>query len=186
MTLPRALALCALSPKTKLQPVADSSVRNANPGPEGNRARLRERLVRWLSWSGPAIASGAWMTRVGFPLPQVATADLDISIVGQPPAANLPLGNEFERGPVQVETFKAPFRRWGVRKQDLEDAPGNTHHTLIIFSDPYTEPDDGALGLALANCVVAVSPTSCGLTPAIVGDQYRASIWPTTGSFTRA
>jgi hypothetical protein len=41
MTLPRALALCAVSPKTKLEPVADSSVRNANPGSEGNR--------RWTS-----------------------------------------------------------------------------------------------------------------------------------------
>jgi hypothetical protein len=39
----------------------------------------------------------------------------------------------------------------------LEDAPGNTHHTLIIFSDPYTEPDDGALGLALALVISAAT-----------------------------
>jgi hypothetical protein len=47
--LPRAPALCAVSPKTKLQPVADSSVRNANPGPEGNRAPHPEQLVVRLS-----------------------------------------------------------------------------------------------------------------------------------------
>ena len=45
------------------------------------------------------------MTRLGFPFPQVATGDLDISIVGQLPAANLPLGDEFEPGPVQVVGF---------------------------------------------------------------------------------
>src|SRR5438132_241282 len=51
------------------------------------------------------------MTRLGFPLPQVATGDLDISIVGQLLATNLPLGDEFEPGPVQVIGFEAPFWR---------------------------------------------------------------------------
>ena len=60
-----------------------------------------------------------------FPLPQIATADLNISVIGQLPAANLLLGNEFEPSPAKVVGFKAPFRRWGFWKQHLENAPVN-------------------------------------------------------------
>ena len=54
------------------------------------------------------------MTRLEFTFPQVATGDLNIPIVGQLPAANLPFGDEFEPGPVQVVAFKAVFRRRGA------------------------------------------------------------------------
>jgi hypothetical protein len=63
------------------------------------------------------------MTRLDFPLPQIATGDLDISIVGQLPAANLPFGDEFEPSPVQMVGFEAAFGREGFQQQDLEDAP---------------------------------------------------------------
>jgi hypothetical protein len=36
------------------------------------------------------------MSRPDLPFPKIATGDLEIPIVGQLPAANLPLGNEFE------------------------------------------------------------------------------------------
>ena len=49
------------------------------------------------------------------PFPQIATGDLDIPIVGQLPAANLPFGDEFEPGPVEVIGFEAPFRREGFQ-----------------------------------------------------------------------
>jgi hypothetical protein len=39
------------------------------------------------------------MTRLDFPFPQIATGDLDIAVLGQLPAANLPLSGEFEPGP---------------------------------------------------------------------------------------
>jgi hypothetical protein len=50
------------------------------------------------------------MSRPDFSFPQIATGDLDIPIVRQLPAANRPLGDEFEPGPVQVVAFKAVFR----------------------------------------------------------------------------
>ena len=80
------------------------------------------------------------MARADFSFPQIAPGDLDIPIVGQLPAANLPLGNEFEPGPVEVIGFEAPFRCAGFRKQDLEDAPGNPHDALI-FADADAELD---------------------------------------------
>jgi hypothetical protein len=55
------------------------------------------------------------MTRLDFPFPQVATGDLDICVAGQLPAANLPLGDEFEPGAVQVVGFEAAFGREGFQ-----------------------------------------------------------------------
>jgi hypothetical protein len=49
------------------------------------------------------------MSRPDFSFPQIATGDLDIPIVSQLLAANLPFGNEFEPRVVQVVRFKAPF-----------------------------------------------------------------------------
>jgi hypothetical protein len=47
------------------------------------------------------------MTHRDFRYPQIATGDLDIPVVGQLPAANLPLGNEFEPGPMKMVRFEA-------------------------------------------------------------------------------
>jgi hypothetical protein len=91
-----------------------------------------------------ATANWSCVSRQGFSFPKIASGNLDIPIVGQLPAANLPLGNEFEPGLVKVVGFEAPFRRGGLWKQDLEHAPGNTHHALI-FTDADAELDDGAL-----------------------------------------
>ena len=87
------------------------SSRSPRPsGGIGTGARHLEPLVV-LSWEGPAIANGAWMSRLDFPFPQIATVDLDIAVVRQLPAANLPLGDDFEPCPVKVIGFEAPFRR---------------------------------------------------------------------------
>src|SRR5438270_8858324 len=85
-----------------------------------------------------------WRVRLDFPVPQIATADLDIAVVGQLPSTNLPFGDQFEPRPVKVVRFEAAFRRRSLWKQDLENAPGHAHHTLI-FADAYTELDDGSL-----------------------------------------
>jgi hypothetical protein len=55
------------------------------------------------------------MSGPDFPLPQIATGDLDIPVVGQLPAANLPFGDEFEPGPVKVIGFEAAFRPEGFQ-----------------------------------------------------------------------
>jgi hypothetical protein len=94
----------------------------------------------------PADSNGAGMTRLNFPFPQIATGDLDIPVLGQLAATNLPLGDEFEPGPVEVIGFEAPFRRAGFRKQDLEDAPGNPHDALI-FADADAELDSVPVGV---------------------------------------
>jgi hypothetical protein len=86
------------------------------------------------------------MTRPDFPFPQIATGDFDIAVVGQLPAANLPLGDEFEPGPVQVVGFEAAFLRGGFWKQDLEHAPGNTHDSLIL-ADADAELDSVPVGV---------------------------------------
>ena len=50
-----------------------------------------------------------------FPFPKIATGDLDIPVVRQLPAANLPLSDEFEPDAVQVVGFEAPFGREGFQ-----------------------------------------------------------------------
>jgi hypothetical protein len=90
------------------------------------------------------------MTRLEFTFPQITTGDLDIPIIGQLPAANFPLSDEFEPRPVNVVAFDAPFWRGGLWKQDLEHAPGNAHHALI-FADADAS---GALGPARPKAVL--------------------------------
>jgi NAD(P)-dependent dehydrogenase (short-subunit alcohol dehydrogenase family) len=68
-----------------------------------------------LSSSGAVIAHEAWITRLDFALPQITTGDLDISVISQLTAAQLPLGDEFEPRPVQVVGFEAAFRCRGLR-----------------------------------------------------------------------
>jgi hypothetical protein len=90
-----------------------------------------------------------WRFRLASPVPQIATGDLDIAVLGQLPSTDLPFGDQFEPRPVKVVRFEAAFRRrnlWKLWKQDLENAPGHAHHPLI-FADAYTELDDGSLGV---------------------------------------
>jgi hypothetical protein len=83
--------------------------------------------------------------RPDLPFPQIATGDLDVAVVGQLPPPNVPFSDEFEPSPVKVIGFEAAFRRGRLTKQDLEDASGNAHHTLI-FTDAYAEFEDRAFG----------------------------------------
>ena len=46
-------------------------------------------------------------------LPQIAAGDLDIGVIGQLTAAQLPLRDALEPGSVKVVGFKAAFRRGG-------------------------------------------------------------------------
>jgi len=48
------------------------------------------------------------MMCLDFSFTQIATGDFDIAVVGQLPAANFPLSDEFEPGSAQVVSFEAP------------------------------------------------------------------------------
>jgi hypothetical protein len=65
-------------------------------------------------------------------IPQVATGDFDVAIVGQLTTPHLPLGDEFEPGPVKMVGFEATLRRRGLVEQDLEDASRNPNHAFIL------------------------------------------------------
>ena len=56
--------------------------------------------------------SGRWAEGA---LAQITTADFDVAIVGQLPATDLPLGDQFEPGPMQMVGFEATLRRQGTR-----------------------------------------------------------------------
>src|SRR5438270_14022420 len=79
-------------------------------------------------------------------LTQVAARDLDVGVRGQLPAAELALGDQFEPGPLQMVCFETALRRGCLRKQGLENAPGNSHDTLI-FADADAELDGTAFGI---------------------------------------
>jgi hypothetical protein len=68
------------------------------------------------------------------------SGDLDIAVFGQLAATNLPFRDKFEPGPVKMIGFEASFRRRGLWKKDLEHAPGNPHHALMV-ADPDAELD---------------------------------------------
>jgi hypothetical protein len=67
-----------------------------------------------------------------FPFPQVTTGDFDIAAIGQLAATKLPLGDEFEPGPVKVVGFQTPLGCWGLIEQGLEHAPGDAHCAFIL------------------------------------------------------
>jgi hypothetical protein len=81
-----------------------------------------------------------------FPFPQVTTGDLDITVVGQLAATKLPLGDEFEPGPVKVVGFQTPLGCWGLIEQGLEHAPGDTHCAFIL-ADADAELDGQSFGV---------------------------------------
>ena len=104
--------------------------------------------ARWPSFARPSCSRAAITNPAccswDRSLPQIATGDLDIAIVRQLSPSNLPLCDEFEAGPVKMVGFKTAFGRGRLRKQDLENASGNAHYTLIL-SHPDAKLDDGAL-----------------------------------------
>jgi hypothetical protein len=55
--------------------------------------------------------------RPDFRFLQIAAGNLDIAVVGQLAATELPLGDQFESGSVKVVGFEAAFRRRGLGKR---------------------------------------------------------------------
>ena len=85
----------------------------------------------------PATTDGSWEELLNFAFPQIATGDLDVGVVRQLPSRNLPLGYEFEPGPMKVVGFKAACWCRGLWEQNLEYPFGNSHIALIV-ADPDT------------------------------------------------
>jgi hypothetical protein len=79
-------------------------------------------------------------------LAQIPTRDLDIAIVGQLPAADLSLRDQFEPGPMQMVGFQAPLRCRGLVKQRLED-PSRNPDDPVILAHADAELDHGHLGV---------------------------------------
>ena len=63
---------------------------------------MEELHIAWFTergWGTGPVGRGRCRCS-GFAFAQVATGNLDIAVIGQLPPPNLPLGNEFEPGPM--------------------------------------------------------------------------------------
>src|SRR5690242_12797395 len=100
------------------------TISSSGSGPDIDRrsrrpAHLRPVRLRRRAWRGPfgsPSSSSPARTDLAFcrcsgPLPQIASGDLDIAVVGQLPTPDLALHNEFEPSSMEVIGFDAPFRR---------------------------------------------------------------------------
>jgi hypothetical protein len=110
-------------------------------GIEGNHDRAFSRLSSNFVEFDPSPYRRSSVT-----LAQIAPGDLDIRIIGQLPATNLSLRDQFKPDPVPVLGFDAALRRRGIPKQVLEHAPANTRDAFIV-ADTNTELDGGPFGV---------------------------------------
>src|SRR6266851_2096954 len=81
-----------------------------------------------------------------FTLAQIASADLNIAVLGQLPTPDLPLGNQFEPCSLQMVRFQAPLRRRRLVKQGLEHPAGNPDNALVL-ADADAELDRSMLAV---------------------------------------
>jgi hypothetical protein len=85
-------------------------------------------------------------SRSGIPFTEISAGDFDVAVLGQLPATDLPLRDEFEPGPMKIIGFQAPFRCRGLVKKRLEYAPTGTHDAFILtYAD--AELDGGPFGV---------------------------------------
>src|SRR3954447_3504777 len=86
-----------------------------------------------------------WLRRF-FPLPQVATGDLDITVLGQLSQPQLALGDEFEAGTLQVVGFETALRRHRTVDKAAKHMPRHAHDALV-FADADTKFESIPLGI---------------------------------------
>ena len=84
--------------------------------------------------------------RSGISFTEISAGDLDVGVIGQLPATNLPLSDEFEPSSLQMVGVEATLRRRGLIEQPLEHAPADTHDAFIL-ADPDAELDGGPFGV---------------------------------------
>jgi hypothetical protein len=80
-------------------------------------------------------------------MPKIAPGDLDVAIVGQLPAAHLPLGNQFEPRSMDIVGFQAPVGCRPLVREPLESAPRHANNALVL-PDADSELDRGCIGVA--------------------------------------
>ena len=68
-------------------------------------------------------------------LTQIAAVDLDVAIIGQPPAAQLPLHDQLEPRPLEMEGFHTPLGRRRLIEEMLKDPPGDPHGAFVLADD---------------------------------------------------
>jgi hypothetical protein len=66
---------------------------------------------------------------------QIAAGDLDVAIIGQLSAAQLPLHNQLEPRPLEMEGFHALLGRRRLIEEMLKDPPGDPHGALVLADD---------------------------------------------------
>jgi len=73
-------------------------------------------------------------------LTQITALNLDITVIGQPAAAQLALRDALESGPLKMVALDAPLGCRDLIEQGLEHAPADTHDAFI-FADADAEFD---------------------------------------------
>src|SRR5205823_182150 len=58
---------------------------------------------------------------------EVGARDLNVAVLSQLAATQLPLHDKFEPGSLEVERLHAPLGRWRLIEEALEDPPGDPH-----------------------------------------------------------
>jgi hypothetical protein len=77
---------------------------------------------------------------------EIAAGDLDVAVLRKLTATHLPLGDQFEPGPMQIVGFQATLRRRGLVEKTLEHASRNPDDPFV-FADPDAELDGGPFGV---------------------------------------
>jgi hypothetical protein len=99
-----------------------------SPGFRSETRNAYIRIARHYS-----LLSEIGISRPGYvALAEVTTRDLDIAILGQLPAAHLPLCDQFKSRPVQMVGFEATFRSRGLGEQRPERAAMHAHNALVL------------------------------------------------------
>jgi hypothetical protein len=88
----------------------------------------------------------------GLPLPQIASCNLDVAVIGQLPPPKFALSDQSEPGPVEVVSFETASGCGCLRKESLEHTSGNPGLLLHIhIRRRQCELDHGALGFHRAS-----------------------------------
>jgi hypothetical protein len=67
--------------------------------------------------------------------PPFVAGDLDVTIIGQLPAAQLPLHDQLKPRPLEMEGFHALLGRRRLIEELLKDPPGDPHSAFVLADD---------------------------------------------------
>jgi hypothetical protein len=93
-------------------------------------------------------------------LTQIAAGDLDVAIIGQLPAAQLPLHDQLEPRPLEMEGFHAPLGRRRLIEELLKDPPGDPHGAFVPADD---DAELDAIPVIVPSRIFGKGEKHCGL-----------------------